>query len=105
MTQERMHTFTGMLGYITKDVGKPHFRLRTKGVQSEEILEGMQLYSMDGECALKKRVELTPGNFLDRVVQFVATRNGGLANIWDDFTRFSLNATLTAMIRTGKFYP
>ncbi|KAG2445120.1 hypothetical protein HYH02_008987 [Chlamydomonas schloesseri] len=100
LTQNGMHTFKGMLGYVCKDAGQPHFRLVIQGVTSTELLEGLGEYALYGECCLKKRKELGHTNWMERAFHWVIARCGGFTD-----SRFSVSATLTAMIRSGKYYP
>lgn len=96
---EKLHTFNGMLGYICKDAGLPHFRLRLKAVTADDIADGILLYGMYGDAGLKKRVEINGNNWLERAVHFCYAQLDSTVQ-----GRFSLAATLTGMLRTGRYY-
>ncbi|KAG2422453.1 hypothetical protein HXX76_016023 [Chlamydomonas incerta] len=89
-----------MLGYVCKDAGEAHFRLVVSGVTSADLLEGMHLYQIYGESSLKKRKELGHTNWMERAFHWVISRFGGFEDV-----RFSVAATLTAMVRSGRYYP
>lgn len=64
-----VHTWTGMIGYVTKDQGASHFQRALKGVTEEDVEAGRELYAALG-APNKNVVSLTQGNILDRALMY-----------------------------------
>ena len=92
-----LHTFLGMVGYCSKDIGLDHFRSILKGVTREDRMRGAELFlRMGASQPMKGRTELTPNNIYERAGVFKSKcgRQG------DGF-----KLTLYKMLNSGKYYP
>lgn len=100
LTNKGLHTWHGMIGYVTKDEGKAHFRMEiTDNITPEDLKEGRRRYLMMGAGPLKGRCALTPRNILPKALLFHHM------NMKAGLHPKSLPYTIRKMIRTGNFYP
>ena len=63
LRQKRLHQWHVMLGYVTKDHGKEHYKLVFHNVTDDDFETGRQKYLKFGAGELKNRTELTSRNF------------------------------------------
>jgi hypothetical protein len=87
-----------MMGYITKDDGRPHYKNIMHNVSEEQIVDGKKMFELLGNTGLKHRVKVMPVNFFDRVFHYYNYSYKGPRQT-------SLGAIVLDMMRSGKFYP
>eukprot|EP01031_Cornospumella_fuschlensis_P027563 gene27563-33289_t len=64
-------TFIGMIGYVTKDVGQPHYQLRTHGITVAELAEGRNCHSnMVTSSYDESRKVITVKNLMQELFKF-----------------------------------
>ena len=88
----------GMLGYCSKDMGKPHYKSHQHGVSDEEVEAGQEVYAIEGGKNVKGMVPLDKKNLLSRMLHFWKMKmqsEGGLR----------VDNILLKMIHPGYFYP
>jgi hypothetical protein len=93
-----LRSFIGMLGYCSKDSGKPHFREIKLNVTKEDIVEGKEIHALEGRADLKHKICLTKANIFERT--FVWWKYSGKGRALGSFFR----GTIRQMLATGKFY-
>ena len=98
LKQTAFHSFEGMLGYCSKDIGQPWFRTFVKNVSEQQLRNGVDLYVAHGSAAFSKRCELNSKNILERIYVWRHHRMRYLASP-------SLTVILVQMMRSGRFYP
>jgi hypothetical protein len=96
-----MHTFTGMLGYCTKDATShpSSFRVIIKNISDKELKEGDQIYLKHGRDALKDRLELLPKNLLGKAALYFKFK------LRNDVPDADLEDIIFHMIKSGLYYP
>jgi hypothetical protein len=55
-----------MLGYRSKDSGKPHFREIRLNVTDEDIVKGKEIHALKGRADLKHKICLIKANTFER---------------------------------------
>lgn len=71
-----LHTFQGMVGYCSKDIGLIHWDTISKNVSQEDISTGSELYVHYGSPEdMKKRVVLNANNIFSRAATFQKYRS------------------------------
>ena len=98
LTNRRLHTFHGLLGYCMKDASREHFETVDHNVAAEDIALGLEQYALFGQEESKNRVPLTMKNLVDRV--FMWRKYNCKHPLVVDFGR-----DLYKMLKTGKYYP
>jgi hypothetical protein len=99
LTGKRLHTWLGMLGYVTKDQGKDHYELvATDDITPEDFEEGRRQYLLMGAGDLKFRCSLTPRNLLPKAIHFKTF------HMRDRFNRNCLAYVLLKMLRSGNYF-
>ncbi len=95
-----LHNMEGMAGYCRKDSHQPWFKCALAGYSDDDIEAGDILYLRLGAGPLKNKTELTQKNVFAKAVHF-ATFHG----VGKSFREPCLVDVLSAMLRTGLFYP
>eukprot|EP00250_Pteridium_aquilinum_P022110 c25305_g3_i1 orf=628-1830(+) len=98
LTNKRLHTFHGLLGYCMKDVSKEHFETVDHNVSAQDISLGLEQYALFGQEENKNRVALTMQNIVNRV--FMWRKYNCSHPLIVDFSR-----DLFDMLKTGRYYP
>lgn len=94
-----LHTFVGMVGYCSKDVGLAHFTHFFAGVTQQDIDAGHELYIQFGSSEeMKNRVILNSSNILTRAAVFNKYKCRHPIGM-------SFHNVLVEMHRTGKYIP
>lgn len=93
---EGVHTWTGMIGYVTKDTGEGHSKLFSKGVSDEDIEAGRELYAALG-APNKNIVLLGQANLIDRANMYYKFKYGS-SRLGVGFMQ-----TVMKMLKTGQY--
>lgn len=99
LAQRGLHTFTGMLGYCSKDAMEPHFARVLHNVTEADLEDGLDVYIKFGKGELKNRVMLNPNNMFERAQLYFMYRWRGRKGEVD------IERVLLRMMRTGKYAP
>lgn len=98
LKQVGLHTFHGLLGYISKDEGKGDwFRFKSKGVTAEDVAKGKERFAQYG-AVNKNVVVLTPFTVMGRAQHWHDTKSGGCIADGTTFIEY-----VTTMLESGKF--
>ena len=100
LTGIALHTFLGMVGYVTKDEGTPHFRLISHNVSQQQLEEGKLEYIKHGKGDLKGKVLLDMRNLFQKAKIF---RDKKIANAESE--EVPLVTVITKMLQTGVYMP
>ena len=73
---EDMHTWAGMIGYVTKSAGTPDYQVFHQQVTAAEMDLGRQVYAQLGGLN-RNVVMLNPSNLLERVYHYRQTELSG----------------------------
>lgn len=92
---EGVHTWHGMLGYVTKDVGLEHYVLHHKNVDEAAFVEGTEVYARHG-APNKNVITLNQGNIIDKVGMFFQFKLRSPP-------RMTFLGTLARMLKTKKY--
>ncbi|MCO5553829.1 hypothetical protein L7F22_007355 [Adiantum nelumboides] len=98
LTQRRLHTFEGMVGYCLKDDGRPHFQVMQHNITIDQINKGIELYMLHGSDEAKNMVCLMPANIFKRAHMYL--KYGSSHPLGNDFL-----LTVHEMIKSGEYYP
>lgn len=100
-----MHTWVGMIGYCTKDAGRPDYQVFSKGVSTADFIMGRDRYAQFASVN-KNEVLLTPHNILERAHMYYKTfiaRPASGSCVGETRVRMTCTEVILAMVHTGKY--
>ena len=98
LTQTKVHTWHGMIGYCQKDTGEEHFKEVYHNISADDMSLGAEQYLRHGAGPLKNRIMLEPKRTFDKAMIYY--------NMYCRTNpRVDIETCLLMMLRTGKYYP